>query len=531
MNREMTLELRLALKREMDRGDRVTTEKRSKSLPELLENRNNETLRVLNTSPSLGSGVYGEARLLGDNVVAKVTGCGSYLLGNIYQSPFRAEHVEPSMINYLWRHLVSEPLTQGLPCITPHLIAPFGSHAILEGATASALVKQADLNTSLVFFMERATRNTLRSYLATIWDAQRFDLHCRVLLFQVCYTLQCIYERWPRFRHNDLKDDNVFLHSSRNDGGHVSYEIGRQHFSLPRIGVTALISDFDFSCITGHMLDNYKVLEQEWDTPTYNINGNQNQSADIYSLIHYIWKQGGTRISRALNTDFEALYGPFQDTNSLRLYCHQRAPSVADILFRSSLFAAFRTRADNNYHDETYVSTWDERVYPMPPAPLHHMIFEERHCPILLADCELPSFVYFRQCPSADPALDSEASVCFSPLTANPILAAIRKAYHSQQGTLSAESWYGLDPARCDECMSMCNDRATVFLQDHRIPYRWWCAAFTCAFIDCANELGLFRANQRCWYISLWVEFWQRQGLVRYTGIQMLHFALQWKWQ
>jgi hypothetical protein len=343
--------------------------------------------------------------------------------------------------------------------------------------------------------------------------------------------LQCIYERWPRFRHNDLKDDNVFLHSSRNDGGHVSYEIGRQHFSLPRIGVTALISDFDFSCITGHMLDNYKVLEQEWDTPTYNINGNQNQSADIYSLIHYIWKQGGTRISRALNTDFEALYGPFQDTNSLRLYCHQRAPSVADILFRSSLFAAFRTRADNNYHDETYVSTWDERVYPMPPAPLHHMIFEERHCPILLADCELPSFVYFRQCPSADPALDSEASVCFSPLTANPILAAIRKAYHSQQGTLSAESWYGLDPARCDECMSMCNDRATVFLQDHRIPYRWWCAAFTCAFIDCANELGLFRANQRCWYISLWVEFWQRQGLVRYTGIQMLHFALQWKWQ
>lgn len=517
----VTLDARIRLKRSMDSGEgRVLDpgDKRNKSLPELLSQGD---LNTFNKSPHLGSGVYGEARLLSDAegadvAVAKLTGCGPFLLGNVRQSPFRAEQVEPAMINHLWRHLVETR-------ITPHIIAPFASHAIVAGATSRALKADEELRDSLVFFMERASRNDLRTYLGTIWNAQLFDLHFRVLLFQVCYTLQCIFERWPNFRHNDLKDDNVLLHQARSDG-HVRYELSNGRvFCVPRIGVIALLSDFDFSCIAGQMFDNYKVIEQEWDTPSFSISERANQGADIYFLINYVRAQFASIMTPELRGQLDVLYGIYEGgTNSLRSMPHRRVLTVRQLLMESGLFDAFLSPSPAGKERET------DESYCCPVQPPAREVgrlsptFEQRHCPVFRSTKggATASLTYFSQCPCKDPLLDSEPPLPYDCDRGSHLVSLLRLAYRSMS----------LSAAQCELCMRKTEARAMTFINEAGVPARWWSAAFTCAFNDVAQDMGLFASDQRCWYISLWTEFWQSQGIVSYTDIQMLHFALQWRW-
>ena len=247
----VTLASRLALKRSMDSGEGEVvdaSDKRSKSLAQLIEDCD-DTFDTFNKSMQLGSGVYGDVRLLSEHVVAKVVACGPHLLGSYLQSPFRSEQCESALLNYLWLHLVDTPMRLRSRCITPHIIAPLAKASILSGATAKTLTeadKGERIEASAVLFLERATRNDMRSYLGGIWHQETFDLHFRVLLFQLCYTLEAIYQRWPRFRHNDFHDANVLLHQVESKG-HVQYSIGGRSFIVPRIGVSAMVSDFDFA--------------------------------------------------------------------------------------------------------------------------------------------------------------------------------------------------------------------------------------------------------------------------------------------
>jgi hypothetical protein len=532
----VTLASRLALKRSMDSGEGEVvdaSDKRSKSLSNLIADCD-DTFDTFNKTMQLGSGVYGDVRLLSEQVVAKVVGCGPHLLGSYLQSPFRSEQCEGALLNFLWMQLVETPMRLRNCCITPHIIAPFAKASILAGATNKTLKENAEVEASAVLFLERATRNDMRSYLGGIWNQETFDLHFRVLLFQLCYTLEAIYQRWPQFRHNDFHDANMLLHQVENTG-RAQYSIGGRAFCVPRIGVSVLVSDFDFACIAGHFFDNYKTLEQDWDSPSYNINQRLDQRADIYTLINYVRSQFGDRMSPTLRSSLQKLY-PHHEPRSNSMRCmvgDERAPTVKELLFKSDLFRDFLAATPC---DETY------RADLMPDLPLAYGqpsgAHETRHCIVVKARhpvaaarlAALPSFAYFSQCPARDKHMDAEAPMLYSQVRAQPLLDALRKVYHAKPTARTDHIGYMLDPHSCDECMERIEMAARAFIDSHYLPFRWWCAAFTAAFMDVTLEMQLYGANQRCWYIGLWADFWRNQGLVNYTDLALLQFALQWSW-
>lgn len=260
----MTLEKRMLLKRSLDDGiTRIfdTTDKRNRTLPDVLDNP--ESLFIYEKEKEAGKGAYGQVKLLQDRndenvAVAKITGCRSILTGDPFTSPFRSEQIEPRILNFLWKHMVETR-------VTPHIIAPVGTHAIVNGFTEEQKKDDSELENSLIFFMERATCSDLRSHFFGLVGVE-FHAQFKSLVFQVCFTLASILLRFPNFRHNDLKANNVMLHKSTNVG-FTRYKIYGKTFMVPNVGCIALLSDFDLACMEGYTFDNYKTMELEWELP------------------------------------------------------------------------------------------------------------------------------------------------------------------------------------------------------------------------------------------------------------------------
>ena len=539
------LEERLALKRSMDSGEGEVVDprdKRSKSLGQLVEDCD-ATFDTFNKCKELGSGFYGDVRALSDVVVAKLVACGPYLIGNYTQSPFRSEQCEGALLSFLWSRLVD--CGGGGRCISPHIVAPLGPvSSILAGSThkAQAARKGEVIEASAVFFLERATRSDMRSYLGTLWNTQIIDLHLRVLLFQICYTLEAIFMRWPQFRHNDLHDANILLHQTESQG-HVEYMLHGRRYLVPRIGVMALISDFDFACIGGQLFDNYKALEQDWDSPSYNINARIDQSADLYTLIANVRVHHGDRLSAEMLASLEALYPeyPYARHNSMRKPPFAGpALTVRRLFAESTLFDAFSSPAGARFHaaDSEHYSADLTAATNIPPT-LAGDSRETRCCPLMVArdpdraarQQALPSYAYFAQCPPINDELDAEPATPYAPERSRRMLQLMRKVYAFKACQETANTGYALNPARCDECMQWVQMVAQQYIDDYYVPLRWWPAVFTAAFADVTSEMQLYAADQRCWYIGLWVEFWRKEGVVTYTEIGLLHFVLQWSWQ
>ncbi len=228
------------------------------------------------------------------------------------------------LVNFLWSHLVETR-------ITPHIIAPYGARKIVRGVTKAHAGEIDSPTSSVIYCMEPAAYDTLTSYLSQL-DQPQFRLHFLVLLFQICFTLECIFIKWPSFRHNDLKDDNVLIHKSPHLTGYTEYKVRRtvelcllhlfgaylcghfhqvhgKSFWLPAIGATAVIADFGLSCIAGQMFDNYTTVEQEWNNPSYGINARCNQTADLYSLITYLRHVHRYTIPDSLMTKMSVVFG------------------------------------------------------------------------------------------------------------------------------------------------------------------------------------------------------------------------------
>lgn len=75
--------------------------------------------------------------------------------------------------------------------------------------------------------------------------------------------------------------------------------------------------------------------------------------------------------------------------------------------------------------------------------------------------------------------------------------------------------------------------RARLFVEQHvAVPERWWPAAMTCAFLDCAYAFGISSEDQTSWQISDWCTHWREAsgGDVDMTPMQLLHFFMQWTW-
>lgn len=530
----ITFEKRRDLKRSADEGAvnvfdiiRKTTRR---SISDVLNGEDDyETLTLLEKSPELGSGTYGEAKEVSKDVVCKITGCGSYLLAPVH-SVWRSENVEPRLIQFLWKHLVETR-------ITPHIIAPLGlTHSIIEGATKKQKNLDNTVENSLIYFMEKATAGTVRSFFKRA-SAIGFDSVFLVILFQICYTLEAIYMRFPRFRHNDLKDDNIFLHKSTAQG-YTVYTIHGTTFTVPNVGVTVLISDFDFACISGESFDNFKVIEQEWETPSYHINTRIDHAADLGCFMSYVRNQFTDKLSKKTRNKIALLFGESKKNNNYHTSPKESGglPDVKEVLLNTNLFAEFVAprRLEGMEVTEIFNADVDISVdYPVQEN-------DTRHCPVFLPrtnkvidPSDLISFEMFAAWPLSlyvPQTLDEEEPDDLSQGDVHRLIEKMKSLYEIKPNPKLDLAGFGFPVVKKDLFFETVEQIGNSFIMDYYVPSRWWPAVYTCAFVDAIEEMDLCISNQVCWHFSQWCEFWKKQDEAEYTEMQMLHFALQWGW-
>jgi|SaaInlV_165m_DNA_1040744.scaffolds.fasta_scaffold11865_3 hypothetical protein len=115
--------------------------------------------------------------------------------------------------------------------------------------------------------------------------------HWRAIFYQFLSTLAVIQDKYPSFRHNDLKANNLLVHKipTCKDNNKFKYKINGQVYIVPNIGFQIKLWDFDFACIPG-LVDNSKV-DAEW-TNRINVRPIKNRYYDVHYFFNTFTKKG-----------------------------------------------------------------------------------------------------------------------------------------------------------------------------------------------------------------------------------------------
>ena len=113
----------------------------------------------------------------------------------------------------------------------------------------------------------------------------------RCIFYQIFSVLAIIHNKYPSFRHNDMKANNILIHKIDIDKNNKKYlyKINNKTYIVPNIGFQIKLWDFDFACIP-NIVDNSKV-EAEW-TNKINIKPEQNRYYDIHYFFNTLTRKG-----------------------------------------------------------------------------------------------------------------------------------------------------------------------------------------------------------------------------------------------
>lgn len=121
----------------------------------------------------------------------------------------------------------------------------------------------------------------------------------KVIFFQILYTLALVQLKYPNFRHNDLKANNILVQLTESQKNpsiqHYRYNLCDKQFIIPNIDIQIKIWDFDFACVDG-LIENNKV-NSDW-TKKINVSKKKNRYYDV----HYFFN---TLISKRFFPQFE----------------------------------------------------------------------------------------------------------------------------------------------------------------------------------------------------------------------------------
>ncbi|XWV25024.1 serine threonine-protein kinase [Tupanvirus deep ocean] len=111
--------------------------------------------------------------------------------------------------------------------------------------------------------------------------------HWVVIIFQILFTLALVHQKYPAFRHNDMKANNILVQETdikRNRPEcRYRYNIDDVKFIIPNINLQIKIWDFDFACIDG-IIENNKV-NADW-TKKINITKKPNRYYDMHYFFN-----------------------------------------------------------------------------------------------------------------------------------------------------------------------------------------------------------------------------------------------------
>lgn len=116
-------------------------------------------------------------------------------------------------------------------------------------------------------------------------------IHWKVFFFQLISTLAVIQSKFPTFRHNDLKANNILITKIFKNIDTFKYKVMGYSYRIPNIGYQLKIWDFDFACIPG-IVDNKKVMISNKWTRSINVGPMQNRYYDVHYFFNTLIKRG-----------------------------------------------------------------------------------------------------------------------------------------------------------------------------------------------------------------------------------------------
>ena len=211
----------------------------------------------------------------------------------------RPENAELMMLKLLSYFIVKRQ--------TPHLIIPFGTFntSIDTFINLIKLDKIDEKNERYKDFVERYNNGDFSSTVSILiseW-ANKGDLldyfrnnyknftliHWKVFFFQILSVLAIIQSKYPAFRHNDMKANNILIQKIGIKKEYYRYLVVGAKYKVPNIGYHIKLWDFDFACIPG-IVDNIKV-SSKW-TKKINITPEQNRYYDIHYFFNTLIRKG-----------------------------------------------------------------------------------------------------------------------------------------------------------------------------------------------------------------------------------------------
>jgi hypothetical protein len=211
----------------------------------------------------------------------------------------RPENAELLMIKLLSYFVVKKK--------TPHIVLPIGTFNT-DIKPFINLIKEEVVdedNKKYGEFIERYNKNEYHSEVSILiseW-ANRGDLlefirknyenldamWWKVIFFQILSVLAVIHSKFPGFRHNDLKANNILMHKINKKAKRFTYKVAKNLYSVPNIQYQVKLWDFDFACIPG-IIENSKV-SAEW-TKAINVTPEQNRYYDMHYFFNTLTNKG-----------------------------------------------------------------------------------------------------------------------------------------------------------------------------------------------------------------------------------------------
>lgn len=115
-------------------------------------------------------------------------------------------------------------------------------------------------------------------------------LHWKALFFQILSVLAVIHNKFPSFRHNDMKANNILIQNIEcKHNNKFKYKVNGYNYIVPNVGFQIKLWDFDFASIGGY-IENSKV-NAKW-TNDLNITSERNQYYDIHYFFNTLRKKG-----------------------------------------------------------------------------------------------------------------------------------------------------------------------------------------------------------------------------------------------
>ena len=219
-----------------------------------------------------------------------------HYINNIFDST-RSENVEILILSLLSYFVINH--------LTPHILLPittfntdiktfinlYEKGIVINDKYKNFINKYNNnefYNDVSILISEQANNGDLLDYLTKNCKYIKLN-EWRTLFFQIISTLAIIQSKYPGFRHNDFKPNNILIDNIfiTDYNKKYKYIINNINYTIPYIGYQIKIWDFDFTCID-KLIINSKV-ETKWANKI-NITSKQNRYYDIHYFFNILLK-------------------------------------------------------------------------------------------------------------------------------------------------------------------------------------------------------------------------------------------------